>query len=447
MKSFLLIFVFLGVLSCTNKPQEKVEIDAELFHSSMKQFTDVIVHDIFSPPVASRNYVYASIAAYECVSAGNPIYNTLAGQITGLSPTPKPSPDSKINYQLAATKAFFSIAKDVVFSVEKMQTFEDSVLLTIKKQLPLQTYNSSVEYGDLVAAHIRDWMKHDNYLETRTSPKFSVDFYEEWRWQPTPPAYMEAIEPNWETIRTLVIDSANQFQPVGHPDFSMDKNSDFYKELKEVYDVKKEMQAGGEQEQIAQFWDCNPYVSVQKGHFMFAKKKITPGGHWVNIVRVASTKDGADFDKSVFAYAKTTMALFDGFINCWYTKYETNLVRPETLINKHIDESWFPVLQTPPFPEYTSGHSVISTAAAYVLTDIFGDNFSFVDNTEQEFGLPIRSFPSFIAASQEAAISRLYGGIHYRSAIEHGVTQGKALALYQNQKLDMLSKDSLIAGN
>ena len=94
------------------------------------------------------------------------------------------------------------------------------------------------------------------------------------------------------------------------------------------------------------------------------------------------------------------------------------------MINEYYDDEWFPLLQTPPFPEYTSGHSVISRASAVVLTKLYGDDFSFEDTTEVFYGLPVRSFNSFLHASEEAAISRLYGGIHYRMAIEEGVTQG-----------------------
>ena len=147
----------------------------------------------------------------------------------------------------------------------------------------------------------------------------------------------------------------------------------------------------------------------------------------MSIVKVACNQTNAGIMQSSAAYTLTAIALFDGFISCWDEKYYSNVIRPETYINANIDESWRPMLQTPPFPEYTSGHSVISTAAAIVLSSLFGDNFSFNDDTEVEFGLPVRSFTSFIEASKEAAISRLYGGIHYRPAIENGQVQGQKI--------------------
>jgi len=266
------------------------------------------------------------------------------------------------------------------------------------------------------------WVKNDNYNETRTFPKYTVP-KDPSKWKPTPPDYMDGIEPHWREIRTLVIDSSGQFPPLPPTPFSTKKNSQFYKETMEVYDVVKN--ATEEQLAIAEFWDCNPYVSHHTGHVMYATKKITPGGHWMGITNIATKKADADMMKTLEAYTRVSISLFDAFISCWDEKYRSNLVRPETVINSYIDEDWQPTLQTPPFPEHTSGHSVISTASAVALTDLFGDNFSFLDSTEVEYGLPPRSFDSFMGASNEAAVSRLYGGIHYRPAIDYGVDQGK----------------------
>jgi hypothetical protein len=160
---------------------------------------------------------------------------------------------------------------------------------------------------------------------------------------------------------------------------------------------------------------------------MFATKKISPGGHWINITRQVCEDTKANMSQSAEAYVRVSLSLVDGFISCWDEKYRSKLVRPETYINKYIDENWLPVLQTPPFPEYTSGHSVISSSASVALTKLFGDNYAFTDSTETEFGMPPRSFQSFYQAAEEAGISRMYGGIHYRPAVEQGSKQGKLL--------------------
>lgn len=157
----------------------------------------------------------------------------------------------------------------------------------------------------------------------------------------------------------------------------------------------------------------------------------------MGIAKIASLKTKSDFDHTVFVATKISLAIADAFINCWDEKYISNLVRPEILINQHIDENWRPILQTPPFPEYTSGHSVVSGTASVALTNVFGGNFQFDDDTEKSFGLPLRSFNSFNEAADEAAICRMYGGIHFRTAIVVGVKQGRDLGKFVNEKLKM----------
>jgi len=340
---------------------------------------------------------------------------------------------------LSALIAHMTISEQLIFSEDKFEVLEDSLYQSWRQTNALQ-FEASKSYGLAVAEHIKEWIAKDNYNETRTMPKFTVDTEDTSRWQPTPPAYMEGIEPHWNKLRPFYLDSAAQFKPAPPPPFSLEKSSDFYKELLEVYDISNEITANGdnsEEVQIAQFWDCNPYVSVSRGHVMFATKKITPGAHWIGITKIASRKTNSTFDDTVFAYTKTSLAIADAFISCWDEKYRSNLIRPETLINLHIDDSWQPILQTPPFPEYTSGHSVVSGAAGTILTDIFGDGFTFDDDTEVPYGLPVRSFESFNQAADEAAISRMYGGIHYRAAVEVGIGQGRNVGALMLKKVKM----------
>jgi hypothetical protein len=190
-----------------------------------------------------------------------------------------------------------------------------------------------------------------------------------------------------------------------------------------------------EQKHIADFFDDNPFNLHVTGHVMYATKKFSPPGHWMNIVGIAAQKAGADFDKTVAAYTETSIALFDGFIACWKSKFTTNTIRPETVINKFLDPAWQPYIQTPPFPSYVSGHSVISSASAEVMTHHFGDHFAYTDTSELEFGIPNRSFQSFREAAQEAGWSRLYGGIHFRSDLEKGNDVGKKIGEYVVHRL------------
>ncbi|NNE28327.1 MAG: vanadium-dependent haloperoxidase [Saprospiraceae bacterium] len=397
--------------------------DPDYLHRSMQKLTDVIVHDIFSPPVASRNYVYPTIAAYEVMVNGTEGYNSLVGQLRDLEEIPAPKVDKEYCFPVAAIYAFTQAGKSFIFSEKKIEDYQKQLLVEWKAiKVPKDVLDRSLEYGDQVAQHILAWADGDMYKQTRTFPKYSVP-EDPSKWQPTPPDYMSGIEPSWNKIRPMILDSAEQFVPPPPTTYDLDRNSKFFNETQEVYLAVKD--AGPEETEIAQFWDCNPYVSHHKGHVMFATKKITPGGHWIGITKIATKKLGLDFMQTLEGYTWVSISLFDAFISCWDEKYRSNLVRPETVINQHIDEDWLPLLQTPPFPEHTSGHSVISSAASVALTELYGDNFSFVDSTEVAYGLPPRSFESFYEASAEAAISRLYGGIHYRPAIDYGVDQGK----------------------
>ncbi len=451
MKHILLSFaITLLIASCTEtkKAEEPITISPEDLHASIDKVTEIMIHDIFSPPVASRIFAYPNIAAYEIMTLHNDDYNSLAGQLRELTPIPKPDTAKKINYDVAAMVAHIELNKRLIFSEDKMEVFRDS-LYQIWATKNETVFTDSKKYGLEVAEHIAAWMVKDNYNQTRTMPKFTVNTDDPSRWQPTPPAYMDGIEPHWNKIRPFAIDSAAQFKPVPPPAFSLDKDSNFYKELIEVYNISNQITTKGdtsEEIKIAQFWDCNPYVSVTRGHLMFATKKITPGAHWMGITKIASRKTNSDFHKTLYAYTKASIAMADAFISCWDEKYRSNLIRPETLINEHIDQNWKPVLQTPPFPEYTSGHSVVSGAASTALTDVFGDNFSFDDDTELPYGLPVRSFSSFNKAADEAAISRMYGGIHYRAAVEIGVKQGRDLGKFVINKLKMSNK-IMVANN
>jgi hypothetical protein len=220
----------------------------------------------------------------------------------------------------------------------------------------------------------------------------------------------------------MIIDSCNEFTPAPPTVFSKDTGSAFYALAKEVYTSSKN--PAREQVMIASFWDCNPFAVVTSGHMEIGFKKISPGGHWMNIAGIAAKKAGLDFNHCVMLHTIEAFTLMDAFISCWDEKYRSNRIRPETYINRYIDIKWQPLLQTPPFPEYTSGHSVVSAASATVLTYLLGEKFSFTDNTEEMFGIPQRKFTYFIQAANEAAISRLYGGIHFRDAIENGLEEG-----------------------
>jgi hypothetical protein len=411
------------VVSCKEKNYSKVTGDPILYSKTVKKLNDIVLENNFPPMIAARNYVYANIAAYECIVAGDSSYQTLSGQIQHMPAMPAPDAGKKIDFQLAALLAFTKVGNAVTFPEGSMMAYYDDLLEKADDAgMPDDVLENTKAFSDKVFAAIMDWSKKDNYAQTRSASKYTVTD-EDGRWVPTPPSYTSALEAHWMEIRTLVLDSAGQCRPAPAPKFDIkDTSSVFYKATMEVKRVGDNLTE--EEKHIADFWDDNPFKMNVSGHVMFATKKFSPAGHWMNIVGIVADKAKTDFNTTVYAYAKTSIALFEAFISCWEEKFRSNVIRPETVINKYVDPEWRPYIQTPPFPSYTSGHSVISGAVAEVMTDIFGDNFSYTDTSEIEFGIPHRSFTSFRQAALEASWSRMYGGIHYRFDLENGNTEG-----------------------
>jgi hypothetical protein len=435
----LMPLMMLVIASCTEKGNvdyTKIFDDQNLYCKTVKKLNDVVLENNFPPMIATRNYVYASIAAFECVAAGDNNYVSLAGQIKHMPAMPKPDTGKVIDYSLAALFAFTKVGNAVTFPEGSMMGYYESLKnMADSVGMPSVTLNNTIAFSDSIVAAIMRWSKKDNYAQTRTAERYTVLYTIPGRWIPTPPMYGTAVEPHWNKIRTMVLDSASQFRPPAPPVCDPDnKNGEYCKALMEVKTTGENLT--DEQKHIADFWDDNPFKMNVTGHVMFVTKKFSPPGHWMNIVGIGAKAAKADFKTTVAAYAETAISLFDAFISCWDEKFRSNYVRPETEINK-IDENWHPYIQTPPFPSYTSGHATNSAAAAEVMTHWFGDKLSFTDTSLLEFGIKNREIKSFRAAADEAAMSRLYGGIHYRFDNEIGTASGKKLGEFIVSRLKL----------
>jgi hypothetical protein len=431
-----IIIVFVATACKQNDNYKAFVSDPKLFADVVHELNRVVMGNNFPPIVASRNYTYASIAAYEVVAAGYPQqYQSLAGQLNGLEAMPQWN-DTLASVEWAAILAFIKVGEAVTFPEGSMKAYKDSLEQLVRaKGMPKKVAKASRMLADTIANAILDWSKSDNYAATRGSAKYTVTD-EPGRWVPTPPMYAEAIEPNWRQIRPMVMDSANQFVPPPPPRFDMtNKKGPYYQQVIAVKNVVDNLNE--EQKHIAEFWDDNPLKLNVSGHVMFTTKKFSPPGHWMGIVGIAAIKAGADFATTVYAYALTAIAKFDAFIQCWDEKYRSNYARPETIINQYIDKDWQPFLQTPPFPEYTCGHSTTSAAAAEALTHVFGDNFAYTDTTELEFGIKSRSFRSFRHAAEENNLARFYGGIHFHPSCLVSTEYGKKVGNLVVSRLKM----------
>jgi hypothetical protein len=371
----------------------------------------------FSPPVASRAFGYMGLSLYESVVGGMPGNRSMAGQLNALSSVPKAN-GSAYHWPSVANASLASMARymyggstaQAASNVGKIDALEQQIHAALN--VPPGLRNRSLEHGRAVAAAIYAWSVsdggHEGYL--RNFPTSYVPPVGPGLWVPTEPGFQRALQPFWGQNRPFALRTSGACEPAPHPPYSEDLASDFYAEAFETYDTVNNLTP--EQLTIARFWSDDPGATA------------TPPGHSISIASQMLAQKDSSLAMAAEVYARVGIAVADGFISCWWTKFRLNLLRPISYIHAAIDPNWTLPLVTPPFPEYTSGHSVQAGASAEVLTALFGDNVAFVDHTHDHRGFAPRSFSSFFDAADEAAISRLYGGIHFRAAIEEGVGQG-----------------------
>jgi PAP2 superfamily protein len=287
--------------------------------------------------------------------------------------------------------------------------FSDQVFLRRAAGVPAGIVSASLDHGVRLGRALVAWIAADGYAGTVGRP-YSPPVGES-LWRPSPPNFGVAISPYWSEVRPMVLRRADEVTPVAHVPYSASVGSPFWQQANTTYQTGLALTQW--QRETAMFWRDNPHTSG------------LPSGHWMQIVRQVCEQQQLSLARSVEAYVRAGVALHDAFLNCWTWKYRYNLIRPVDYGHLHIDPNWETWVATPAFPEYTSGHSVASAAASHVLTDLLG-NLAFSDeNSIPEWGT--RQFASFREAAQQAATSRLYGGIHYPMAIEAGLDQGDAI--------------------
>ena len=432
-----LLYIYIGVLCVTLVSCKKVR-NGRLHNSDIskviKNITEVMVHDVTSPPLAARFYAYTCLAGYEVVSQNDSSLKSMYGILNDYPKILKDKNISDYNTSLSAVLAMFKTAEKLQPSGFLMKEYEEKFLDSCRKSgFSDDEIDVSVAYADTISTKILAYAKKDGYAKISNLPRYSVA-NKPGSWQLTPPAYIQPIEPYFATIRQLTLDSVKQFDVTEPAPFSKDKRTKFF-QLLTANEAKGGDVLSQNEMNIANFWDCNPFAVQNEGHMMIGLKKISPGAHWMGITGIACEKAKKTFSQTMEIFTVESVGLLDAFISCWQTKYKTNRIRPETAIRAILNEKWKPFLQTPPFPEYTSGHSVASAYSATILTHYFGNNFNFRDDVEAEFHIPPKTFKSFRQAADEAAISRFYGGIHYMDAIENGIKQGDNVGNWVIQKV------------
>lgn len=374
--------------------------------------------DRVSAPGASRIYGYSGVTLYQSLIWGMPDNLSLEGQIYHLPDLPFPEVDTVYDWLSVMNGAMSTVLPGLFLnpSEDTVKAFADLRAKQIEErtaEVGKEVVTHSIAYGDTLGMAILDWVADDNFVASREDTAAYQLPVGDGLYTLTGD-FTAAAEPYWGSIRTFVLDGGYECNEPFNLEYSTDSNSTFYKQAQEVYETSRNLTP--EQQETARFWVDTPGVSG------------TPAGHWVSIANQMVEQQSMTLDRMAMMHAMLGMGLADSFISCWYLKYQKLIIRPVTFIQDNIRRSWQPYIQTPPFPEYPSGHSVVSAAASEILTDFFG-TVAFKDETHLIYGHEplVRSYTSFEAAATEAAISRLYGGIHYRAAIENGMKQGRCV--------------------
>ena len=387
---------------------------AECAHSWMSTIYDVVWPEGLTPTNAARVYAYCAIAMYEAAAPAVDL-RSMGGQLTGLGAIPKPPP-GRIDLACAVSASVATVAASLfsgaaASSRERLaKTFDNEVAARRAAGVPGGVVRTSLAHGRRVGEALNAWIAGDGYssiVGRPYTPPTGPD-----KWVSTPPNYGTAIEPHWSRMRPMVLRDGAEAVPADHVPYSEVTHSDFWEQANLTYQTG--LALTDEQRSIARFWTDNPLLSG------------LPSGHWMLTVLQFSRQQGLSLAAALEAYARLGVTLYDAFLNCWTWKYRFNLLRPVTYVRRHIDPTWSTFVNTPQFPEYTSGHSVASRAASTVLTELLG-SVAYVDDSHAPRNMPARRFSSFTHAADEAAQSRLYGGIHYSMGIELGKLQGDAV--------------------
>ncbi len=405
---------------------------ATITHQWNRTLIETIMEDGFGPPIAARIHAYANVAAYQAGYHASPKHRSLVGQLNDFTDCPSPEADQTYDWRVAVVAAYQKASSKLVYRIYKTDSLAGEHFAALAAEVPTEVFERSKAYGTSVGQAIYVYSKGDNYTRTQGLPDW------EWPkcdscWEPTPPNFAKPLSPYCGDVRTMVMKSFDQFPVQPHVNFSTEPGSDFWKAATEVMEITANLTP--EQKEIALHWNDNPIATLYHGHFVFNTRQISPGGHWMNIAMHLLRDENRPMVECLEIYTTTAVALFDAFTACWAEKYRSSLIRPVTYINRYIDKDWEPLLQTPPFPEHAGGHSTITASAAEALTFHFGDR-EFVDSTELEFGLTVRSYENLRAAAWEASISRIFGGIHYRRGCDAGNAHGTQIGQYIVNRLN-----------
>lgn len=451
MSKYFYPFLFLLIIlsSCTrdeinadykNSDQFKSQIPLtwNKFYLEIERFTSG-----YRPPVSARSIAYINLAAYESIVGGsNGKYKSLSTHYPDLV-LPAAGDLTAYDWEVVLSSTYersFELFFPIAPSNEQFKMLQLGSDLRERMQIRCtpEVFRKSVEYGEAVAQAVFAWSETDFWGDKaflkNNDPNYKPP-QGEFLWKPTYPDYAPALLPHWGKVRTF--SRSENVWAIVPPAVDKGKNSSFYAETKEVWQMVNNIKAGGlkEDKWIAEFWsdDC-PILT------------FSPAARWISITNQILSIENLNLMESVVAYAKVSMALSDAGVRCWAEKYRYNYLRPIDYIRQFMeDQEWNTIMcpdgsggfYTPPFPTYPSGHASFSSAASVILASIFGDNYRFTDRSHEgrtEFNGTPRTFYSFREMALENGYSRLPLGVHFRFDAEGGYDLGNRIG---NRVLDL----------
>lgn len=382
-----------------------------------------------SPPVAARTLAYLGLGLYESTVAGTPGRRSFAGQLSELESLPAAQPDEVLHWPTVANATMAALTQMLLpnappdwkarfEALERNMPVAQSADFDPAQRTP-EVIIRSETHGKLLAMALMTWARTDGGHDPTGARRTRLDAAYvspsgPGAWVPTPPRFARPLLPNWGDNRPFMPGALQRCAPPGPPRYDETPGSAFHREADEVR--RAGVQPTEEQRRIALYWADDP------------GKTPTPAGHWAWILTDLLRDRKAKLPEAAEQYARLTMAMSDAFVATWRVKYQVNLLRPVTYIQLAFDANWLPpLMETPPFPEYPSGHSVQSGSAAAVLEAFHGKDTAFEDRAHNDRGWGPQRFRSFAAAAEQAALSRMYAGIHFRSGIEHGTAMGRCI--------------------
>lgn len=429
-KILILLFVSL-IINCSNKKQKPLQTYE--IATSWAEMTLFITKNTpaNSPTYSSRCLGYIGLTMYESVVNGYPNYQSLKGQLNGLSNLPKPEKGKEYDWQLALNAGQASILKSIYnqtsdINKSKIDSLETLILEQFSENIQdTIVINRSVNFGKAIAQRIFEWSKTDGghraYLKNFDKTMKYPNFLGCWK----PPLYAQSfshfpLQPHWGENRTFLQIDAQ----LKDPKFIVcdtNVNSKYYQQFMAVYEKQKNLTQ--EEKEIAIWWSDDP------------DETFTPPGHSYYLATLAIQKTKPNLLKCAESYARVGMAVADAFRDCWKWKYQFFSERPNTFIPEHINRQWDSFWPDPPFPAFPSGHAIQAAAMATVLTDLYGKSFEFTDSAhvgrkrdeQRNADFKARHFNSFWEVATETANSRFYGGIHCPQDNEAGLEKGKEI--------------------